>query len=578
MQQHPPLEAVDSPSIEAGPDDTRAALRRLHLAHAAVLEAIGDAVVFCDVGGRVERLNPAAERLLGFSAAEASGKRLDEVVPLVTRGGAPLRLVVGGRFRPVELSDGSLPQLRQGEGRPRDVATRLQPLQENGRSLGALLVLRDVTEQQRMSRQLQHEAEHDALTGLANRRALERRLRELTGGDAAGPHAVLFVDLDHFKAVNDTAGHAAGDELLRELSVRLRPLVRRGDLLARFGGDEFVLLLPQCTLEVAERIAETLRQTVDSFDFQWQGEHYRVTASVGALDFYSDEMDPEQLLGEVDAACYAAKRGGRNRVSTVTADAEQAQSAAVTGLEDLRGLLLAGLEHGRLGLDAQRLVAAGQADGPLELFLRLPHAPQGQRLRAAQFLGVARQLRLLPRLDQWVFDQAWQLLARLPSLRLQLNVGEQSLRSVDYTAHILPRLAEHRDRAARLLFEVGEDALVGGYPHSFEFARNLQQLGAALAVDGFRGGMAAIEALRRLPLRQIKLDSRLVRAGASDLIDRAMVEATVQLARALGAESVACGVEAEQDHAWLADSGIGWMQGHHLHRPQPVEALFGGAG
>ena len=573
MQDHPQIEDRDPPLEAAGSDGALSALRRLHLAHAAVLDAVGDAVLACNADGRIERLNPAAERLLGVQAGQAAGRRLDEVLCLFTRSGAPLRLVVGNRFRPVELAEGALPQLRPSEGRPRDVSVCLQPLQEDGRLLGAVLVLRDVTEQQRMSRQLQHEAEHDALTGLANRRALERRLRELISGDSAGPHAVLFVDLDHFKAVNDTAGHAAGDELLRELSARLRPLVRRGDLLARFGGDEFVLLLPQCTLEVAERIAETLRQTVDSFDFQWQGQRYRVTASVGALDFFSDEMDAEQLLGEVDAACYAAKRGGRNRVSTVGAGPDPA--VVPDGLDEVRNLLLAALESGRLGLDAQPLhAAAGKQAGPIELFLRLPHPGVGQRLRTAQFHGVARQLRLWPRLDLWVLEQAWQLLARHPELRLQLNVGEQTLRSVEYGEQLLGRLEADPQRASRLLFEVGEDALVGGYPHSFDFARNLQRRGAALAVDGFRGGMAAIEALRRLPLRQIKLDSRLVRAGATDLIDRAMVEATVRLAEAMGAESVACGVEAEQDHAWLCYSGIDWLQGYHLQRPQPIETLL----
>jgi Amt family ammonium transporter len=568
----PPLRGVAAdPQLEV---EARSSLRRLHLAHAAVLAAVTDAVVFCGPDGRIERLNAAAEQLLGERAPALCGRPLGEAVPLMTRSGVAITLSPDRPLLYTEPSDdAALPQLRQGDARPRDIALSLTPLRENGRLLGALLVLRDVSEQQRMSRQLQHEAEHDALTGLANRRALERRLRELVEAGATGPHAVLFVDLDHFKAVNDSAGHAAGDELLRELSARLRPLVRRGDLLARFGGDEFVLLLPQCTLEVAERIAETLRQTVDSFDFHWLGQPHRITASVGALDFYSDEMDPEQLLGEVDAACYAAKRGGRNRVSTVKTAPEP--EAPAPALEELRMLLLNALEHDELGLDGQRMLAtASTREGALELFLRLPHARLGKRLRAAQFLPLARQLRLQPQLDIWVLEQAWQWLERQPGLQLQLNLGEQSLRSSDYVTALVSRLQNDPQRASRLLFEVGEETLVGAYPHSFEFARTIDRSGAALAVDGFRGGMAAVEALRRLPLRQVKLDSRLVRAGASDLIDRAMVEATVRLATALGTESVACGVETEHDHAWLVESGVGWLQGNYLHAPRPLEQLF----
>jgi Amt family ammonium transporter len=568
----PPLQSVAAePQLEV---ETRSSLRRLHLAHAAVLAAISDAVVFCGPDARIERLNAAAERLLGERAPALCGRSLGQAVPLMTRAGAVIELNPEQPFACTEQTDdAALPQLRLGETKPRDIALSLTPLRENGRLLGAVLVLRDVSEQQRMSRQLQHEAEHDALTGLANRRALERRLRELMEGEAAGPHAVLFVDLDHFKAVNDSAGHAAGDELLRELSARLRPLVRRGDLLARFGGDEFVLLLPQCTLEVAERIAETLRQTVDTFDFRWLGQPHRITASVGALDFYSDEMDPEQLLGEVDAACYAAKRGGRNRVSTIKSAPEP--EAPAPALEELRMLLLNAIERDELSLDGQRMHASGSAcEGALELFLRLPHARLDKRLRAAQFLPLARQLRLQPQLDLWVLEQAWHWLERRPELHLQLNLGEQSLRSTEYAAALLARLQDDRERASRLLFEVGEEILVGAYPHSFEFARQIDRTGAALAVDGFRGGMAAVEALRRLPLRQIKLDSRLVRAGATDLIDRAMVEATVRLAAALGTESVACGVETEHDHAWLAESGVGWLQGNYLQPPRPLQQLF----
>lgn len=542
---------------------------------AASLAAVSDAVIHCDAGGRIDFLNPSAEQLLAVAAAEAHGRPLHEVFPLrCARNGEPLRLDLARPFSSDEADDERQPALLRGEAPPRELFLLVLPLRRDGVLIGTVLVARDAGEQQRMRRQLQHEAEHDTLTGLANRRALERRLRELTGEASAGPHSVLFVDLDHFKAVNDQAGHAAGDELLRELAGRLRPLIRRGDMLARFGGDEFVMLLPDCGLEVAERIAESLRQTVDAFDFQWQGQRYRVTASVGALDFFSDEMDPEQLLGEVDAACYAAKRGGRNRVSTLSHESEG--NAGGDAVEELRSWLQQAIESERLALDGQRLHALdpAQRSAPVELLLRLPLPDGDQRLRASQFLGLARQLRLLPRIDLWVLRQAWALLGQHPDLELQINVGEPSLRAVDYTDTLVGLLESDPSRASRLVLEVGEEGLVGGYPHSFELARRIDALGAGLAVDGFRGGMAAVESLRRVPLRQIKLDSRMVRAGALDLIDRAMVEATVRLAAAMGVQSVACGVEGERDLAWLRGSGVGWLQGFHLHEPEPIGQLL----
>ncbi|MCK7592223.1 diguanylate cyclase domain-containing protein [Pseudomarimonas salicorniae] len=574
MQDQAPIRERERPAEASGEAAALSGLRHLHDVHAALLGEISDAVILCSADGRVQRLNPAAEKLLGDGARQALGQTLDKVLNLVDAEGAPLRLDPTLPYRSDPPATSGAPRLRCPDGRLRDISLTLLPLRDGGHLHASLLVIRDVSEAQRASRQLQHEAEHDALTGLANRRALLRRLRDLMAGDTAGPHAVLFVDLDHFKAVNDHAGHAAGDELLRELSARLRPLVRRGDLLVRFGGDEFVLLLPECGMEVAERIAESLRQTVDALDFHWQGQSYRVTASVGALDFFSDEMDAEQLLAEVDAACYAAKRGGRNRVSTVSAAA--ADAAVHAGLDELRDLLQAATASGALALDAQRLLPSrGNEAGPLELLLRLPCGQDGgQRLRAAQVLGMAAQLRLVPRIDSWVLDRAWALLDRHPGLRLQLNLGEQTLRSSDYSQALLARLESDPTRAARLLFEIGEDVLVGGYPHSFEFARQIHRSGARIGVDRFRGGVAAIEGLRRLPLSQLKLDARMVRAGAADLIDRAMVESAVRLAEALGADSVACGIESPADADWLAAAGVRWLQGHHLHIPEPLEALL----
>lgn len=543
----------------------------------AMLAAISDAVISCDAAGLVDYLNPCAEQLTGFSAEAAQGRPLAEVLPLrASRGGAVLKL---DPAEPLH-SDGEelLPILQRADGRLLDIDLNLRPMRDGRRLIGAVIAARDATEQRRLSRQLMHEAEHDALTGLANRRAMERQLQQLVDGDAGGPHSALFIDLDHFKAVNDQAGHAAGDQLLRELAGVLRAQVRRGDLLARFGGDEFLVLLPNCPADMALRIAESVRRTVDAFDFQWQGQGYRVTASVGVIDFFSEELDGEQLLKEVDAACYAAKRGGRNQVSVVGASPSPTR-ADHDSQDELRLVLDEALASGTLAIDGQRLepaVAEGHEDGGLrlELLVRLPHPLLGQRLRPAQFFDLARQRQCLPAIDRWMLGRAVALLRQHPRLCLQLNVGEDSLRAVDYVDSLLQTLAGEPDCARRLTLEFDEAVLLGGYPQSFDIARRLAATGAGLAVDGFRGGTAAVESLRRLPITQLKLDPRLVRAGAFDLIDRALVEAKARVAFAMGVACVACGVESVDDLGWLSGLPITWMQGHHFGRPQPVERLL----
>lgn len=544
----------------------------------AILATISDAVISCDERGVVEYLNAAAEQLCGVATAVAAGRRLDDVLPLVaSHSGLPLRL---DPAQPLRSGENDLyPVLQRADGLRLDLDLTLRPVLDGGRVLGAVIAARDATEQRRLSRQLMHEAEHDALTGLANRRALERHLQQLIDGDAGGPHSALFIDLDHFKAVNDQAGHAAGDQLLRELAGVLRGQVRRGDLLARFGGDEFLVLLPNCPADMALRIAESLRATVDAFDFQWHGQGYKITASVGVIDFFSEELDGEQLLREVDAACYAAKRGGRNQVSVVGA-APVVARAAEACQDELRMILDAALHRGALAIDAQPLEPARPAGDQsarglrLELLVRLPHPLLGQRLRPAQFFDLAEQQQRLPIIDRWMLGQAWALLRRHPTLSLQLNVGEQSLRAADYLDTLLQTLASQPDCAGRLTLEFDEAVLLGGYPQTFDLARRLAATGVGIAVDGFRGGTAAIESLRRLPISQFKLDPRLVRAGAFDLIDRALVEAKARVAFAMAVPCVACGIESAADLEWLSGLPISWLQGYHFGRPQPIESLL----
>jgi diguanylate cyclase (GGDEF)-like protein/PAS domain S-box-containing protein len=285
----------------------------------ATLESIGDAVITTDAAGMISYLNPVAERLTGWSAVEALGQSLDAVLPLIseaTRLPVPntaARCLSEGRS--IDLEDGVLLLRRDGSEVP--IGDSAAPVRDrDGAELGVVLVIQDESEKRRVGRRLSYEATHDPLTGLINRREFDRRLtRVITDQSSAdAEHVVLFLDLDRFKAINDSCGHGAGDELLRSLGPVLSRHLRKRDTLARLGGDEFGVLLENCPLAEAERVAESLRAAIEQCQFEWGNRTFTIGASIGLIPASSDSGGIAAVLRAADAACYAAKEGGGNRV------------------------------------------------------------------------------------------------------------------------------------------------------------------------------------------------------------------------------------------------------------------------
>ena len=283
----------------------------------AVLESIGDAVITTDISGRITYLNPVAQRLTGWTVEEALGQPLSVVLPLISESRQPventaMRCIEEGRS--IDLEDGVLLVRRDGTEVP--IGDSAAPVPgPNGETVGVVLVIRDESEKRRVGHQLSYEATHDSLTELINRREFERRLTRAVSDltSAASEHVLLVLDLDGFKQVNDTWGHAAGDDLLRRLGPLLRPCLRKGDSLARLGGDEFGVLLENCSLAEAEQIAESLRGEIEHWAFN-RGTGFSVGASIGLIPVTVERGGISALLQAADAACYAGKNGGGNRV------------------------------------------------------------------------------------------------------------------------------------------------------------------------------------------------------------------------------------------------------------------------
>ena len=284
------------------------------------LASIGDGVITTDSAGCVQYLNPVAEELTGWSLAEMNGRLFTEIYQLVDEvSGAPLpnsiEQILRKPYRPKGRDDGAHRALKRRDGRTIPVQDSVAPIRDpEGRLLGVVLTFSDVSVTRELARELTHQAAHDALTGLINRAEFERRLERLLSDGGEGEHVLCYLDLDQFKVVNDTCGHIAGDELLRQLSVLFQSRVRDSDVLARLGGDEFGIVLHRCGVEEALRVAESIRELVEDFRFSWESKTFAVGVSIGLVPIAPYDHGLSPLLGAADAACYAAKDSGRNRV------------------------------------------------------------------------------------------------------------------------------------------------------------------------------------------------------------------------------------------------------------------------
>jgi diguanylate cyclase (GGDEF)-like protein/PAS domain S-box-containing protein len=452
----------------------------------------------------------------------------------------------------------------------------------SGAPLHAVLQAQDITERKRFEGQLQHLADHDAMTGLLNRRRFEEELRRVVSeahryGDEG---AVLVLDLDHFKLVNDTLGHAAGDELVRTVAGSLRARLRTSDVLGRLGGDEFAVLLPRADLAQARRLAEELLTILrDDPQVAGAGAGTRVTASIGLAPFGGPgpERDAEELLAEADIAMYDAKEAGRNRhaVFDVGEQRHERMRSRVTWAARIE----AALDEDRFVLHAQPIVPlAPQATEVrrFELLVRML-GPDGDVIPPGTFLYVAEQSDLAQRIDRWVIDRATALVADQEARGLPVDVAVNlSARSIGDPA--VPGRIEEALRTSgadprRLTFEVTETSAIVNVVQAKAFADRLRELGSAFALDDFGAGFASFYYLKHLSFDFVKIDGEFVQHLTSSRTNVLIVEAVVALARGLGKQTIAEFVGSEETVALLRRLGVDHAQGFHVGMPRPLDEI-----
>ena len=543
------------------------------------LQSIGDAVISTDADGLIEYINPIAEALTAWSLDEARGRPLGDVLNLVneiTREPIENPLLCAlGRSEGGVSADHSVLITRSGQ----EVAIQesAAPIcDRQGRVIGAVIVFHDVTKERRLKRALSYQASHDALTGLINRREFDNRLHAavLSAQRGEGSCALLYIDLDQFKVVNDTCGHQAGDRLLRDVTGLLQTRVRASDTIARLGGDEFGVLLEGCTLEQAMRIAEGVRQAIRDYRFMWGASTLSVGASVGVVQIKSDTESVASVMSAADIACYAAKDEGRNRIHVYEQEGISHRHREMHWV----ARVTRAAEENRLELYFQPIVPIGERTGQdfHELTVRL-RDDDGQLVPPSEFIPAAERYNVMSVIDRWVVLRAVELLrsrrgrgAQLPLLAV--NLSGTSLNEQSFADFVLQNVGDPAIAAA-LCFEITETAAVTNLSNAIYFMRELKARGCKFSLDDFGTGLSSFMYLKTLPVDFLKIDGQFISQIAQDAVDRSMVEAISKVGRALGISTVAECVESQPVLDELKRIGVDFAQGYLIADPQPISAL-----
>jgi diguanylate cyclase (GGDEF)-like protein/PAS domain S-box-containing protein len=547
------------------------------------LDAMGESVITVDAEGRIDYINTAAAALLGQSFDQVVGKSFPDVASLVDETdrrslGDPVRkaLASGGRVtmgkRAVLVPvNGSL---------ERSVEISVTPLKSDGKEfpLGLVIVLHDTSELRGLARQMTYQASHDALTGLVNRREFERRLREAM--DAAqtgdGAHALCYLDLDRFKVVNDTCGHTAGDNMLREVATIIKEAVRDSDTAGRIGGDEFALLLVGCPLEKARQIADDVVRSISDYRFVWKDKIFNVGVSIGLVEIGRDGGSIEDIMSSADSACYVAKSQGGVHVHVYSAreEANARHSGEIQWLQKLQGAL----RDNKFELYYQPIVHT-QSDGvrgpALEVFVRLEAEAGKPGASPADFIRAAERYRLMPQVDRWVVQAVLSALGRggmrlPPGRSVAINISGQTLGDLEFLEFVVDCFDHTGASPQDICFEVTESAVVANLDHVRRFIAVLHGVGCEFALDDFGSGVSSFSTLRTLPMDYLNIDGSFIRNLAVDSVNQAMVGAMIELSRSLNFRIVAEQVEDQLSLDTVTQMGVDFAQGFIVGRPQPL--------
>jgi len=550
------------------------------------LNSIGDAVITTDIDGRVMMMNPKAEALTGWSSVTAHNKHINSIFRIVDEDSQHHFI------NPIEdvLSTGETIESTATEllidrhGKHYGIEHSVAPIKAlNQKSLGIIIIFRDVTVTRALASKLNHEATHDNLTGLVNRREFEIRLDHafLNVRADSVEYALCFMDLDQFKLINDTCGHNAGDELLRQISTILKQHIRKSDTLARLGGDEFGVLLEACSLTKAEQIAYILLKAINDFRFTWKGQSFDIGVSIGVAPITALTANMSELLSAADTACYLAKDKGRNRIHIYYPEDSE--------LEKHRGevqwvkRINEAIEEDNFILYYQPIISLNEdnpAPNHYEILVRMMNSI-GDLIPPMAFIPAAERYKLMPAVDQWVIRNSLfniQLIKNesgntYNDCIFTINVSGQSLSASDFSRYILDQMKNFEIDPSKICFEVTETAAIANMTSAIKFISDLKEAGCRFALDDFGSGLSSFSYLKTLPVDYIKIDGSFVRDICDDKTDHAFVESITQIAHVMNIETIAEFVEGKEIHNELRSIGVDFAQGYYVATPVPLSGF-----
>ncbi len=544
------------------------------------LQSIGDAVITTDTMGQVEFLNPVAEQLTGWPTEEARGMNLTEVFRIVnemTRSTVenPVEKALR-RNGIVGLANHTL--LIHRDGHEFSIEDSAAPIRDrDGKVIGVVLVFHDVTHSRKLAQEISYQASHDALTGLLNRREFELRLHSLISNAAEEhrQHALLYLDLDQFKVVNDTSGHSAGDELLRQLTFIMQAKIRDADMLARLGGDEFGVLLGNCPIEQAQRVAEELIESVKNFHFCWGDKTFVIGASIGMIAITDESQDWAGLLSNADTACYIAKEKGRNRVQVY--HAHDADLARRHNEMHWVGRITKAFEDERFLLYYQPIIptTADSTEPPhFEVLVRMLDE-EGELVTPGVFIPAAERYNLMTTLDRWVVHNTlnWLAAHKTNPMVCAINLSGHSIGDERFLDFVVEQIKEARVPAHNICFEITETAAIANLTRAIHFIRELKLLGCRFSLDDFGSGLSSFAYLKNLPVDYLKIDGGFVKDMDRNDTNFAMVEAINNIGHTMKIRTIAEFVENQAILDQLVSIGVDYAQGYCIAQPAPLSSF-----
>jgi len=544
------------------------------------LNSIGDGVITTDIDGEINSINPVAERLSGWTEEDAIGRHISQVFMVVNEKTGEkvedpvIQCLCNKEI--VELGNDTVLVHRHGLEIP--IEDSAAPIKNaDGLVVGAVLVFHDVSQSRAHANEIEHQANHDALTGLLNRREFDRRLQKsvVKARDSNAENILLFMDLDRFKIVNDSAGHAAGDELLKQLTKLMSGQLRQRDTFARLGGDEFAVLLEFCSKDIGLKVANKLRSSVQDFRFFWKGQVFNVGISIGLVEFSNSAETADNLLSEADAACYTAKEGGRNRVQVYDSAA-----ARKRGESSIVNLLTESFENNRMTLFQQeiRSTEVNQQRTHFEILVRMI-SEDGELISPAMFLPAAERYGLAITLDRWVIKTVFRWLSINQTkfsrpILLSINLSGQSIMDKYMVGYIQQQFNDFNIDKDTVCFEITETAAMNDLFKAKQFIDEIKLLGCKFSLDDFGSGHASYAHLKNLPVDFLKIDGMFVKDITHDPIDFAIVKSVNEVGQVSGMQTIAEFVENEEIIEKLTEIGVNFLQGYAISHPAPLDKLL----